>query len=73
MSNNVFSYKCISSLPVGCSNYQLYRSIVHIIGRVLGNILHDIDLKVKGHIMYFLVNVSSHKQLDEAISNFAGA
>ena len=39
--------------------------------RVLGNILCDIDpkVKVKDQIMYFLVNVSPRKGLDEATSN----
>ena len=45
---------------------------------VLGNILCDLDPKVKviwsqGHIMYFLVNSSSPKLLDIATSNYAGA
>ena len=40
--------------------------------RLLGNILCDLDpkVKVKGQIMYFLVNVSSPKRLDLATSNF---
>ena len=38
--------------------------------RVLGNILCDLDPKVKDQIMYFLVNVSPPKQLDLATSNF---
>ena len=40
--------------------------------RVLGNILCDLDpkVKVKDQIMYFLVNVSPPKGLDEATSNF---
>ena len=40
--------------------------------RVLGNILCDLDpkVKVKGQIMYFLVNVSPPKRLDLATSNF---
>ena len=33
----------------------------------------DPKVKVKGQIMYFLVNASSPKLLDVAISNFAGA
>ena len=39
--------------------------------RVLGNILCDLDPKVKfkGQIMYFLVNVSPPKRLDLATSN----
>ena len=38
--------------------------------RVLGNILCDLDPKVKGRIIYFLVNVSPPKRLDVATSNF---
>ena len=38
--------------------------------RVLGNISCDLDPKVKGQIMYFLVNVSPPKRLDVATSNF---
>ena len=40
--------------------------------RVLGNILCDLDtkVKVKDQIMYFLVNLSSLKGLDVATSNF---
>ena len=40
--------------------------------RVLGNILCDLDPKVKAtdQIMDFLVNVSSPKGLDVATSNF---
>ena len=40
--------------------------------RVLGNILCDLysKVKVKGQIMYFLVNVSLPKRLDAATSNF---
>ena len=40
--------------------------------RVLGNILCDLDpkVKVKGQILYFLVNVSPPKRLDVATSNF---
>ena len=41
--------------------------------RVLGNILCDLDpkvkVKVKDQIMYFLVNVSPPKGLDVATSN----
>ena len=40
--------------------------------RVLGNILCDLDPKVKDQIMYFLVNVSPPKGLDVATSNFVG-
>ena len=40
--------------------------------RVLGNISCDLDpkVKVKGQILYFLVNVSPPKQLYVATSNF---
>ena len=38
--------------------------------RVLGNILCDLDPKVKDQIMYFLVDVSPIKGLDVATSNF---
>ena len=40
--------------------------------RVLGNILCDLDpkVKVKDQIMYFLVNVSLLKGLDVTTSNF---
>ena len=40
--------------------------------RVLGNILCDLDpkVKVKGQILNFLVNVSPPKRLDLATSNF---
>ena len=40
--------------------------------RLLGNILCDLDpkVKVKDQIMYFLVNASPPKQLDLATSNF---
>ena len=43
--------------------------------RVLGDILCDLDLKVKvkGQIMYFIVNASPSKALDIAPSNSAGA
>ena len=43
--------------------------------RVLGNTSCDLDpkVKVKGQIMYFLVNASSPKPLDIATSNFPGA
>ena len=39
--------------------------------RVLGNILCDLDpkVKVKGQIMHFLVNASPPKLLDVATSN----
>ena len=38
--------------------------------RVLSDILCDLDPKVKGQIMYFLVNVSPLKRFDIASSNF---
>ena len=36
---------------------------------ILGNILYDLDPKVRDQIMYFLVNVSPRKGLDVATSN----
>ena len=41
--------------------------------RVLGDVLCDLDpkVKVKGEIMYFLENVSPHNVLEVATSNFA--
>ena len=41
--------------------------------RVLGDVLCDVDPKVKGQIMYFLVNASPYKLLEVATSNFACA
>ena len=43
--------------------------------KVLGNILCDLDpkVKVKIQIMYFLVNVSPPKGLDVVTSNSVGA
>ena len=41
-------------------------------GYILGKTLYDINLKVKGLIIYFLVTESRPKLLDVAISNFAG-
>ena len=38
--------------------------------RVLGNILCDLDPKVKGQILNFLVNASHPKPIDVATSNF---
>ena len=42
---------------------------------VLGDVLCDLDpkVKVKGQIMYFIVNASPNKLLEVAISNFACA
>ena len=42
---------------------------------VLGDILCDIDpkVKVKGQIMFFLLNASPHNILEVATSNFACA
>ena len=72
MSNNVFSCKCISSLTIRHSNFKLKSCIGHMIKRVLGNISCDLDpkVKVKGQIIYFLVNVSPPKPLEVATSNF---
>ena len=41
--------------------------------RVLENIQCDLDSKVKGQILMFLVNASPHNPLDVTTSNFAGA
>ena len=43
--------------------------------RLLGYLLFDLDpkVKVKGQIMYFLVNASPHKLFETATSNFACA
>ena len=43
--------------------------------RVLGDVLCDLDpkVKVKGQIMYFLITASPHKLLEVATSNFACA
>ena len=59
----------------GSSNFKLCLCIGHMMLRVLGGVLCDLDpkVKVKGQIMYFLVNVSSHKLLEVATSNFAYA
>ena len=42
-SNHVFSCKCIFSLTMGCSNIKLCWFISHMMPRVLGNILCDLD------------------------------
>ena len=39
--------------------------------RVLGNILCDLDAKVRGQTMYFLLNLSPPKLLDIATLNWA--
>ena len=41
--------------------------------RVLGNLSYDLDPRVKGQIMYFLVNASPLKLLEVAASKFACA
>ena len=41
--------------------------------RVLGNILCDLDPKVKGQILNFLVNASPPKAIDVVTSNSVGA
>ena len=46
-STNVFSCKCIFSFSVGCSNIKLSLCIGHMMSRVLGIILCDLDSKVK--------------------------
>ena len=40
--------------------------------RVLGNILCDLGLKVKGQLMNFLVNASPPKPFDVVTSNSVG-
>ena len=47
-SNNVFSYKCIFSFTMGCSNIILCWCIGHMMLKVLGNILCDDPLTL-GH------------------------
>ena len=49
---------------------QVHRSHV---SEVLDNITCDIDTKIKGQIMYFLVYASSLKPLNVATSKCAGA
>ena len=46
-----------------------------MMSRVLGNILCDLDpkVKVKGQILYFLVNVCPPKAFDVVTSNSVGA
>ena len=46
-----------------------------MMSRVLGDVLCDLDLKVKvkGQILYFLENASPHDVLEVANSNFACA
>ena len=51
-------------------NLQVHRS--NDVG-VLGNISCDLVVKVKGQIMFVLVNTSPPELLDVATSNFAGA
>ena len=45
----------------------------HMMSRVLGDVLFDLDPKVKGQILYFLENASPHDVLEVATSNFACA
>ena len=46
-----------------------------MMSRVLGDVLFDLDpkVKVKGQILYFLENASPHDVLEVATSNFACA
>ena len=46
-SNKVFSCRSVSSLTVGRINFKLYRCIGHMMKRVLGNFLCDLDTKLK--------------------------
>ena len=43
----MYSCKCIFSLTLGCSNIKLSWCIGHMMSKVLGNILCDLDLGVK--------------------------
>ena len=49
----------------GSSNFKFCLCICHMMSRVLGDVLCDLEpkVKVKGQIMYFLVNESPHKLL----------
>ena len=48
--------------------------ISHNVEGTDGNLCEpDLGAKVKGQIMYFIVNASAPKLLDVAASNFAGA
>ena len=49
------------------------RFLGNIMKRLLHNYLWDLSPKVKGQIMYFLVNASPLISFDIATSNFAGA
>ena len=69
-SNNVISCECIAQ-TVGRSNFKLDMCIYHMMGIVLGNTLCDLDRKVKGQIIYFLLNASP--KLLGVTSNFAAA
>ena len=51
---------------------ELCSLIVHMMLMVLGNTSCDLDPKVKGQIMYFLV-YTSPKPFDVVTSNFVGA
>ena len=53
--------------------FKLCSCIGHMMQKVLGYILSDFDLKVKCHIMDFLVNASLPKPLDAETSNCACA
>ena len=67
-SNNVFSCKCISSQTIGRSN-------THRPYGVEANSLYELDpkVKVKGQIIYFLVNASPPKLLDVTTPNSSSA
>ena len=62
------SCNCIFSYTVGRSNFKLCRYIDHMV-----TFRATLTLKVKGQIMYFLVNASPHKLFKVATSNFACA
>ena len=52
-----------SSQTFGSSNFKFCLCIGHMMSRVLGDVSCDLDpkFKVKGQIIYFLVNTSPHK------------
>ena len=63
---------CLCNLGLRRSNFKLFSGIGHMMQRVLGNILCDLDPKVKGQIMNFLV-IASLKPFDVVTSNSVGA
>ena len=57
-SNNVFSCKCISS-TIGRSNFKLCSCIVHILKRVLGNIVCDLGPRSRSNNVFSCKCISS--------------